>query len=110
MGWIRDADSPTSGYSTFAAAIVKILYGFDVEESEDPYVARMEEVLKSLVAFTPGHTIVESLPILRFVPGWVPGAGFQKKFAAARRAANGIKEDLYSRTKAGMVSLPGRQQ
>ena len=89
---------------------MKIIYGFDVEQSGDPYIAQMEEVLKSLVAFTPGQSMVESLPILRFVPRWVPGAGFQKKFAAARRTANGIKEDLYSRTKEGMVSLPGRQQ
>jgi hypothetical protein len=75
--------------STFAATIMKIGYGIAVQESDDPYISMAE------IAFTgaseaavPGAFLVDFFPILKYVPSWFPGAGFQKKAARVREATN----------------------
>ena len=83
--------------STFAGAIAKIVYGFDVKETGDPYIAQMEAALASGEALTPGRYLVEYLPILRFVPGWMPGASFQKTFAALPCSATGTFASIGSK-------------
>ena len=80
------------------------MYGFDVQDNDDEYVAQVVKVLEGVEALTPGRYLVEYLPFLRFVPGWFPGAGFQKKFAVYRDISRNVKAALLARTKAGMVS------
>ena len=90
--------------SSFAATIIKIVYGFEIEHTEDPYVAQMEKAMEAVVdAFTPGKYLVGAFPPLRFVPSWFPGAGFQKRFAAARQMILEVKDALCARTKQGVV-------
>ena len=79
------------------------MYGFDIETKGDAYVAGIERVLAGLEAFTPGKYLVDVLPVLRFVPSWVPGAGFQKTFATARQFTSQVMQALCARTKEGMV-------
>ena len=64
----------------------------------------MEKITEGLQAFNPGRYMVQFLPILHYVPAWVPGAGFQRDFAGWREASDQAKEELYARAKAGMVS------
>ena len=80
-------------FSTFAATIMKIGYGIAVQESDDPYISLAE------VAFTgasdaaiPGAFWVDMFPILKYVPSWLPGAGFQKKATRVREATNTMAE------------------
>ena len=75
--------------STFAATIMKIGYGIAVKESDDPYISMAE------IAFTgaseaavPGAFLVDLFPILKYVPSWFPGAGFQKKAIRVREATH----------------------
>ena len=76
--------------SLFAATITKISYGIDVQESDDPYILRAEDALDGLNQATiPGAFWVDFFPILKYVPRWFPGAGFQKK-AAGWREINAI--------------------
>ena len=79
--------------STFAATIMKIGYGIVVKESDDPYISMAE------IAFTgaseaaiPGAFLVDSIPILKYVPSWFPGAGFQKKAKRVREATDIMAE------------------
>jgi hypothetical protein len=61
---------------------MKIVYGIDVQESDDPYITLAKEVMNGLVeAATPGAFWIDLFPILKYVPSWFPGAGFQKKAA-----------------------------
>ncbi|PPQ75950.1 hypothetical protein CVT26_005853 [Gymnopilus dilepis] len=67
---------------TFAAVIMRISYGIAVEDSSDPYISRAEEALKGLaVAGIPGSFLVDMIPLLKYVPAWIPGASFKKKAA-----------------------------
>jgi hypothetical protein len=73
--------------SVFAATIMKIGYGIAVQESGDPYISLAEEVLKGVgEAGIPGAFLVDLFPIMKYVPSWFPGAGFQKKAARWREA------------------------
>ena len=74
--------------STFAATIMSISYGIDVKESNDPYISIAEEALSGVAeAGVFGAFLVDIFPLLKYVPSWVPGAGFQKK-AAHWKAVN----------------------
>jgi hypothetical protein len=92
--------------STFAATIMKIGYGIDVQESNDPYISMAE------IAFTgaseaavPGAFLVDLLPILKYVPSWFPGAGFQKKAARVREATNIMAEKPFRHVQEQLVQI-----
>ncbi|KZT37264.1 cytochrome P450 [Sistotremastrum suecicum HHB10207 ss-3] len=67
-------------------SMMKTTYGYSVESDDDYYVGLAEgwmNVLKHHMK--PGQWLVDSYPILKYVPGWMPGAGF-KAFATERKA------------------------
>ena len=81
--------------NTTASAVggiaVLLAYGIDVKETDDPHVKQAETAMGSVVTITgSGKYLVDILPILRYVPSWVPGATFQKEANAYRR----LQEDF----------------
>ncbi|KAF7350121.1 Cytochrome P450 [Mycena venus] len=59
--------------------IMSVAYGIDVLPSNDPYVSLAYEAVETLSnAGVPGKYLVDSLPILKYVPSWFPGAGFKR--------------------------------
>ncbi|KAJ7892602.1 cytochrome P450 [Mycena leptocephala] len=63
-----------------AAVIMKIAYGYSVTRNDDPVVALAEEGMRvGSLGGAPGKWLVDSLPFLRFLPEWFPGAGFKIK-------------------------------
>ena len=92
--------------STFAATIMKIGYGIAVQESDDPYISIAEEVLNGAAqAGIPGAFWVDFLPILKYVPSWFPGAGFQKKAARWREAINTMAEKPFRHVQEQLVQV-----
>ena len=68
---------------------MKIVYGIDVQESDDPYISMAEVALSGVAeAAIPGAFWVDMFPILRYVPSWFPGAGFQKKATRVKETIN----------------------
>ncbi|KAF8592280.1 cytochrome P450 [Ramaria rubella] len=62
------------------AIIMEIIYGIKVLPSGDPYLKLAEETFAAVAQATnPGSFLVDTLPILKHVPEWMPGAGFKKK-------------------------------
>ncbi|KAK7445709.1 hypothetical protein VKT23_014705 [Stygiomarasmius scandens] len=61
------------------AIILRVAYGYEVEEENDPFVnianAAMENFNK---ATSPGVFLVNQMPFLLNVPDWFPGAGWKK--------------------------------
>ncbi|KAJ7684384.1 cytochrome P450 [Mycena polygramma] len=63
-----------------AAVIMKIAYGYPVIQNNDHFVAVAEEHMRiGSLAGAPGKWLVDSLPFLRFLPEWLPGAGFKRR-------------------------------
>jgi hypothetical protein len=92
--------------STFAATIMKIGYGIAVQESDDPYVSIAEEALSGVAeAGIPGSFWVDLFPILKYVPSWFPGAGFQKKAARWREALNTMAEKPFRHVQEQLVQV-----
>ncbi|KAF7353851.1 O-methylsterigmatocystin oxidoreductase [Mycena venus] len=73
-----------------AAVIMRIAYGYPVTQNDDHFIVTAEEHMRiGSVVGAPGKWLVDSLPFLRFLPEWFPGAGFKRK---ARRWS----EEIYS--------------
>ena len=60
-------------------AQVGVTTGIEVDEEETDYLKIAEDVLALFSAiFVPGKYLVETFPILRFLPEWMPGAQFKR--------------------------------
>ena len=92
--------------STLAATIMKIGYGITVQESDDPYISIAEVAMNGFAeAATPGAFFVDWFPILKYVPSWFPGAGFQKKAALWREATNTMAEKPFRHVQEQLVQV-----
>ncbi|KAF8240485.1 cytochrome P450 [Tricholoma matsutake] len=68
--------------------IISIAYGLDVLPKDDPYVAAAEQGTHPLfVAAVPGTFLVDTFPWLKYVPDWMPLAGFKRKAKEWRKLA-----------------------
>jgi len=65
---------------------MKVMYGYDVESLDDSCVAGAEKkVTMTARLFMPGETLINSFPILAFIPAWFPGASSHKVAAEVKR-------------------------
>ena len=83
---------------------MKISYGIDVQESNDPYILVAEEAMRGVSeAGVPGAFLVDVFPVLKYVPSWFPGAGFQKKATHWREVNKFLIEKPFSYVKEQLV-------
>ena len=55
-----------------------LTYGLPIRDHYDPYLAMSEEAIRTVAAaVVPGAFLVDFMPFLKYIPEWVPGAGFQ---------------------------------
>ncbi|KIM72092.1 hypothetical protein PILCRDRAFT_829992 [Piloderma croceum F 1598] len=64
--------------------ILAVTYGIQVKEINDPYIETAENASKTIGQLGPGKYLVDVLPVLKYVPRWFPGAGFQRYAAYCR--------------------------
>ncbi|KAF8523770.1 cytochrome P450 [Hysterangium stoloniferum] len=65
---------------SIGAIIMEIRYGIDILSKNDPYIATAEFVVGLGAKIgTPGSYLVNTIPLLKRIPEWFPGAGFQRK-------------------------------
>ncbi|KZT34820.1 cytochrome P450 [Sistotremastrum suecicum HHB10207 ss-3] len=68
-------------------SVLKTIYGYTVESDDDYLVTRIEDWMKVYNStMHPGTWLVDSYPILKYYPSWLPGGGFQT-FMSKRRAS-----------------------
>ncbi|EJD46096.1 cytochrome P450 [Auricularia subglabra TFB-10046 SS5] len=89
---------------TSVQTIMRITYGYTVKE-EDPFVSIIEDGFRvSSIGATPGKWLVDVFPILRFIPSWVPGAGFQHKGKEWKALLDRMIEAPFTWTKGQMAA------
>ncbi|KAJ6502263.1 cytochrome P450 [Mycena sanguinolenta] len=85
------------------ALALRITYGYTVRDEKDPLIEIITNVMQEFSdSVTPGAFLVDLLPILKYVPSWMPGAGFQRtakrwsksKDEAIDRPFNLVKEHM----------------
>ena len=81
-------------------------YGITVRESDDPYISVAEEAMEGFsAAGIPGTFWVDLIPILKYVPSWFPGAGFQKQAARWKKANHTMVETPFDYVKEQLVQV-----
>ncbi|TDZ14126.1 Multifunctional cytochrome P450 monooxygenase [Colletotrichum orbiculare MAFF 240422] len=62
------------------SVILNITYGYNTEQfQKDPLLSKMNEATEHFAyAATPGAFLVDTFPMLRYVPEWFPGASWKK--------------------------------
>ncbi|TFY83648.1 hypothetical protein EWM64_g367 [Hericium alpestre] len=64
---------------TAGAIILSIGYGYNIEEKDDHFVHIAQVMMDDFSKLTePGAFLVDTIPILRYLPEWFPGAGFHR--------------------------------
>ncbi|KAJ7149195.1 cytochrome P450, partial [Mycena crocata] len=91
--------------SSVSSAIVRLVYGHQIRDHNDMFVT-LAESLGSLTdeASEPGRWLVDSFPILRFIPDWFPGAYFKRWAASARSQCQKFTRSPYDEVKTSMLS------
>jgi hypothetical protein len=73
--------------------ILSTAYGINVQPKDDPFLALAERFMEGHAdAARPGVYLVDSLPWLRYVPSWFPGANFKRKAQRYRKAFLALPE------------------
>jgi hypothetical protein len=84
--------------------ILSMTYGIPVRETNDPFVNLAEAGMESAsTAASTGLFLVDVIPILKYVPEFVPGAGFQKQARIWRKIQEEFRERPYVASIEAMV-------
>lgn len=77
-----------------AAVILKVAYGYQIEDDNDRLIQVVEDGIRTLNGVSPSRMyIFQSFPFLLYWPSWLPGGGF-KRHAAALKERLGLMETL----------------
>ncbi|KAI0071515.1 cytochrome P450 monooxygenase [Panus rudis PR-1116 ss-1] len=77
-----------------SGVVMEISYGRQLQSNEDYIVKNTDEANAiAIQAGSAGNVIVDVFPILKHIPGWMPGAGFKR----LAMHANKLVRELYDR-------------
>ncbi|KAJ7496496.1 cytochrome P450 [Mycena latifolia] len=81
------------------ALIMDVTYGINVD-SNTQYVDLVKEAMHGLsTASLPGQFLVDTFPVLKYVPSWVPGVDFKCKAKHWHKATRGLLELPFAQAK-----------
>ncbi|KAJ5766545.1 uncharacterized protein N7511_004161 [Penicillium nucicola] len=88
------------------AIILQIAYGYTIEAHvRDPLVHISNLALDHFsAAGTPGAWLVDMIPALKYVPSWIPGAGFKRTAKAWKKNLETVADQPYAFVKLQMES------
>ncbi|KAJ2928434.1 hypothetical protein H1R20_g8643, partial [Candolleomyces eurysporus] len=71
--------------------MLSIAYGIQIQARNDPYLEMSRVGLQSLnSAAVPGAFLVDSFPLMKYIPAWFPGASFKRKAHEWRKVSQGM--------------------
>lgn len=92
--------------SQTAAAILDVAYGIKVLPENDPLIDMAEQsAVLATPAQIPGRYLVEILPILKYIPAWVPGAYFQREAQEVKPVLHNMADVPFQMVKQAMVCM-----
>ncbi|KAF8992809.1 cytochrome P450 [Hymenopellis radicata] len=89
-----------------ASTLLRIIYGYTAKDYDDDFVRISEEAMRgfNLGVVPAARFAVNVIPFLRFLPGWLPGAGFQGKAKAWKAALMDMVLKPFTYTKDAVVA------
>jgi hypothetical protein len=89
-----------------AETILSVAYGIQIQKENDPYIKISEDANQgAIIAAVPGRFLVDTIPVLKYVPAWIPGASFQRKAREWYRMTRMMVEVPYADAKGRIVSI-----
>lgn len=86
---------------------MRATYGFDDIGKNNSLIEAVESLIKRLsLANIPGRYLVNSFPLLKHVPEWMPGAGFQRELREIAELNQKILNTPFEEARAKMVGQP----
>ncbi|CAK5271974.1 unnamed protein product [Mycena citricolor] len=94
----------TSHFRWFVgAAMMNIIYGIDTDAPDDQCIRLAKEAMHAMtLALEPGAFLVDTFPILKHVPSWMPGAGFKTKARHWKNVNHDLQHVPFSESLKGM--------
>ena len=85
-----------------------IVYGIPVKDMQDSYVLRMEHGAAGFGKMkVPGAFWADSIPLLRYIPGWAPGGSARKFGDYLKPIVMSCRDEPFDAVKREMVRGPG---
>ncbi|KAL1718352.1 cytochrome P450 [Schizophyllum commune] len=85
--------------------ILRLAYGLDIQKKDDPHVTDAEALLRMLTKSSiQGSYLVNSVPALKWVPEWLPGADFKRVARLWRRLGNAIVDKPFHEVKESVTN------
>ncbi|EKM54991.1 uncharacterized protein PHACADRAFT_208527 [Phanerochaete carnosa HHB-10118-sp] len=85
--------------------VMRIAYGIEVAEKNDPYIETVARVAEAIVEVCrPGAYLVDIMPFLKHVPEWFPGAKFQRDAKVWRKLMTDQHDKPFEFIKERMIS------
>jgi len=97
----------TPAHSAFGIMLMRVAYGFD-DNAHNKSLIRDAQFLSDVIAEStvPGRFLVNIFPILKKVPEWIPGAGFQKYLREMAQLSLNVLNAPYDAAKKDAVGQP----
>ena len=102
---------PTKGtvliphFSFSGEVILSTTYGLDIALKNDKYITLAKAGVDPVVpALNPGTYLVDVIPALKYVPDWMPGAGFKKTAKRCHLLAQAMKNSPFEAAQCEIVS------
>ncbi|KAH9927368.1 cytochrome P450 [Amylocystis lapponica] len=90
------------------ATILRVTYGLDVKPKDDPFIETVERAAYAMGASAnAGAYLVDSIPILKYVPSWFPGAAFKRQAREWRKSVLATVEAPFNAVKSA-ISTGGK--
>ena len=84
------------------------VYGYTIQESDDPLVKLIEEAMRQFsLMSSPGAYMVDSFPIMKYIPSWLPGGGFKHDAKVFRKTLEDTMDTPFQFVKEQMVREHG---
>ncbi|PPR03045.1 hypothetical protein CVT24_012433 [Panaeolus cyanescens] len=78
---------------TAGAVILRITYGYSILEKDDPLVKLADAAMNQFsIGTAPGGYWVNTIPALKYIPEWFPGAGFKRIAKAWKKTTYDMAE------------------
>ncbi|KAI0657965.1 cytochrome P450 [Cubamyces menziesii] len=90
---------------SFAAVILRVVYGLDAKQGDGKYyklVERLATIAEDIS--TPGRHLVEAFPSMQRLPSWFPGTDFRQLASAWKHEIASIRDYLYDSAKEALLS------
>ncbi|KAF8880396.1 cytochrome P450 [Infundibulicybe gibba] len=91
-----------------AAIILRVVYGYDVLPKNDHLMLIVEKAVEhGAQTVLPGAALVNTIPALKYIPPWFPGAGFHQRAAEVKQLAYQMQNTTFDFVRKNMEAGTG---